>query len=78
MSVCTRASSSAGSRVLNVSTGRTERIGRLLMMHANEREELTAVYAGDIAAGVGLKQATTGDTLASPQKPIELEIDHVP
>jgi elongation factor G len=65
---------SAGSRVLNVSTGRTERIGRLLMMHANEREELTDVYAGDIAAGVGIKQVTTGDTLAAPDKPIKLEM----
>ncbi|MGH2831655.1 MAG: elongation factor G, partial [Solirubrobacteraceae bacterium] len=50
----------AGGRVLNVSTGRTERIGRLLMMHANEREELDIVYAGDIAAGVGIKQVKTG------------------
>src|ERR1700761_5104399 len=64
----------AGSRVLNVSTGRTERIGRLLMMHANEREELAEVYAGDIAAGVGIKQVTTGDTLAAPEKPIKLEM----
>ena len=64
---------SAGSRVLNVSTGRTERIGRLLMMHANEREELEEVYAGDIAAGVGIKQVVTGDTLAAPDRPIKLE-----
>ncbi len=64
---------SAGSRVLNVSTGRTERVGRLLMMHANEREELEEVYAGDIAAGVGIKQVVTGDTLAAPDKPIKLE-----
>jgi elongation factor G len=63
----------AGSRVLNVSTGRTERIGRLLMMHANEREELEEVYAGDIAAGVGIKQVVTGDTLAAPDRPIKLE-----
>jgi elongation factor G len=63
----------AGSRVLNVSTGRTERIGRILMMHANEREELQEVYAGDIAAGVGIKQVATGDTLAAPDKPIKLE-----
>ncbi len=46
----------AGARVLNVGTGRTERIGRILMMHANEREEVTEVYAGDIAAAVGIKQ----------------------
>ena len=64
---------SAGSRILNVSTGRTERVGRLLMMHANEREELAEVYAGDIAAGVGIKQVATGDTLAAPDKPIKLE-----
>ncbi|MGI8429954.1 MAG: elongation factor G [Solirubrobacteraceae bacterium] len=63
----------AGSRVLNVSTGRTERIGRILMMHANEREELQEVYAGDIAAGVGIKQVVTGDTLAAPDRPIKLE-----
>jgi elongation factor G len=64
----------AGSRVLNVSTGRTERIGRILMMHANEREELQEVYAGDIAAAVGIKQVVTGDTLAAPDKPIKLEM----
>ena len=68
----------AGSRVLNVSTGRTERIGRILMMHANEREELQEVFAGDIAAAVGIKQVVTGDTLAAPDRPIKLEIDHVP
>ena len=63
----------AGSRVLNVSTGRTERVGRILMMHANEREELAEVYAGDIAAAVGIKQVATGDTLAAPDRPIRLE-----
>jgi len=63
----------AGGRVLNVSTGRTERVGRILMMHANEREELPEVYAGDIAAGVGIKQVATGDTLAAPDHPIKLE-----
>ena len=63
----------AGGRVLNVSTGRTERIGRLLMMHANEREELTEVYSGDIAAGVGMKQVVTGDTLCAVDQPIKLE-----
>ena len=63
----------AGSRVLNVSTGKTERIGRILMMHANEREELQEVYAGDIAAAVGIKQVVTGDTLAAPDRPIKLE-----
>jgi elongation factor G len=64
----------AGSRVLNVSTGRTERIGRILMMHANDREEVAEVYAGDIAAAVGIKQVATGDTLAAPDKPIKLEM----
>jgi elongation factor G len=63
----------AGGRVLNVTTGKTERVGRLLMMHANEREELTEVYSGDIAAGVGLKQVVTGDTLTDPDQPIKLE-----
>ncbi|MGO9954785.1 MAG: elongation factor G [Solirubrobacteraceae bacterium] len=63
----------AGSRVLNVSSGRTERIGRILMMQANEREELQEVHAGDIAAAVGIKQVVTGDTLADPGKPIKLE-----
>ena len=63
----------AGSRVLNVGTGRTERIGRILMMHANEREEVAEVYAGDIAAAVGIKQVITGDTLAAPDAPIQLE-----
>jgi elongation factor G len=64
---------SGGSRVLNVGTGRTERIGRILMMHANEREEVEEVYAGDIAAAVGIKQVVTGDTLAAPDAPIHLE-----
>jgi elongation factor G len=64
---------SAGSRVLNASTARTERIGRLLMMHANHREEIEECYAGDILAGVGLKQTSTGDTLCAPDAPIELE-----
>jgi elongation factor G len=63
----------AGSRVLNASTGRTERIGRMLMMHANHREEMEECYAGDILAGVGLKQTSTGDTLCAPDAPIELE-----
>ena len=63
----------AGSRVLNVTTGRTERIGRVLMMHANDREDVQEVYAGDIAAAVGIKQVSTGDTLAAPDRPIKLE-----
>ena len=63
----------AGSRVLNASNGRTERIGRLLMMHANHREEIEECFAGDICAGVGLKQTGTGDTLCAPDAPIVLE-----
>jgi elongation factor G len=63
----------AGSRVLNSVTGRTERVGRILMLHANHREEQEEVYAGDIAAGVGLKQTSTGDTLCAPDAPIVLE-----
>jgi elongation factor G len=63
----------AGSRVLNVNSGRTERIGRILMMHANDREEVPEVYAGDIAAAVGIKQVMTGDTLAAPDAPVRLE-----
>jgi elongation factor G len=64
---------SAGGRVLNATTGRTERIGRILMMHANHREEQEEIYAGDIVAGVGLKQTATGDTLCAPDAPIMLE-----
>ena len=64
---------SAGGRVLNSVTGRTERVGRILMMHANTREEVEEVYAGDIAAGVGLKQTSTGDTLSAPDAPVILE-----
>ncbi len=63
----------AGSKVLNVNSGRTERIGRILMMHANDREEVPEVYAGDIAAAVGIKQVITGDTLAAPDAPVRLE-----
>jgi elongation factor G len=68
----------AGSRILNVNTGRTERIGRILMMHANDREEVSEVFAGDIAAGVGIKQVVTGDTLAAPDAPIKLETIEFP
>ncbi len=64
---------SAGDRILNVSSDRTERIGRLLMMHANHREEVQSVAAGDIVAAVGLKQSSTGDTLAVASDPIQLE-----
>jgi elongation factor G len=68
----------AGGRVLNSVTGRTERVGRILMMHANHREEVEEVYAGDIAAGVGLKQTSTGDTLCAPDAPVVLEAIQFP
>ena len=64
---------SAGSYVQNVSRGHRERINRLLLMHANQREDVEAAYAGDIAAVVGFKQTTTGDTLAVASHPIVLE-----
>src|ERR671926_1024423 len=63
----------AGDRVLNTTTGKTERIGRILQMHANHREEREEIGAGEIAAGVGLKSTTTGDTLATDTAPIRLE-----
>jgi elongation factor G len=63
----------AGSYVLNPVKGKKERIGRILQMHANHREEIDEVYAGDIAAAVGLKDTFTGDTLADPDHPIVLE-----
>ncbi|HEV2591542.1 MAG TPA: elongation factor G [Gaiellaceae bacterium] len=63
----------AGDRVLNTTTGKTERIGRILQMHANHREEREEISAGEIAAGVGLKSTTTGDTLAIESDPIVLE-----
>ncbi len=63
----------AGSYVLNSTKGKRERIGRILQMHANTREELTQVYAGDIAAAVGLKDTTTGDTLCAENSPVILE-----
>ena len=64
---------SAGSAVLNATKDKKERIGRILQMHANHREDKEAVFAGDIVAVVGLKNTTTGDTLCDPQKPIILE-----
>ncbi|HHV42799.1 MAG TPA: elongation factor G [Clostridiaceae bacterium] len=63
----------AGSYVLNASKGKRERIGRILQMHANHRSELDEVYAGDIAAAVGLRDTSTGDTLCFEQEPIILE-----
>ena len=62
-----------GDSVLNPRTGKTERIGRLLKMHANKREEITEIMAGDICAAVGLKNLNTGDTICSDKAPILLE-----
>ncbi len=63
----------SGERVLNTGRGRRERFGRLLRMHADSREDIDEVYAGEIAAGIGLKDTFTGDTLSDPQKPVVLE-----
>ncbi|MCS6787370.1 MAG: elongation factor G [Thiobacillaceae bacterium] len=63
----------SGDTVLNSVKGKKERIGRLLQMHANQREEIKEVRAGDIAAAVGLKEAITGDTLCDPERPVVLE-----
>jgi elongation factor G len=62
-----------GGQVLNTRTGNKERVGRILRMHANHREDLDAVYAGDIVAGIGMKDTKTGDTLAAVNAPIVLE-----
>ena len=63
----------SGDTIYNPVKGRKERIGRIVQMHANNREEIKEVFAGDIAAAVGLKDATTGDTLCAPSNPIILE-----
>ena len=63
----------AGSSVSNSTKGKKERIGRILQMHSNSREEIKEVRAGDIAAAVGLKDVTTGDTLCDPSKLVTLE-----
>ena len=68
----------SGSYVYNSTKGKRERIGRILQMHANKREEIDKVYAGDIAAAVGLKDTTTGDTLCDEKNPIILESMEVP
>ena len=67
-----------GSYVSNVTQGKRERIGRLLKMHANKREDIDVVYAGDIAAAVGMKGARTGDTLSYEKRPILLEVIKFP
>jgi elongation factor G len=63
----------SGSYVLNANTGKRERIGRIVQLHANSREEISRVYAGDIAAAVGLKETSTGETLTDEKSPIILE-----
>jgi elongation factor G len=63
----------SGTAVLNAKRGSNERIGRLLKMHANKREEISEIWAGDIAAAVGLKNVTTGDTICDPKNPVVLE-----
>ncbi|MBI4720221.1 MAG: elongation factor G [Chitinivibrionia bacterium] len=68
----------AGSQVLNASSNSKERIGRLVQMHANKREEQEEIYSGDIAAVVGFKKVFTGDTLCDVRKPIVLETMHFP
>ena len=67
-----------GDQVLNARTGNHERIGRLLKMHANKREEIKEVYAGDIVGVVGLRNVSTGDTVCSPKRPIVLEAMQFP
>ncbi len=67
-----------GTSVLNVTKGTKDRIGRLLKMHANKREDIDAAYAGDIVAAVGLKGATTGDTLSEEKQPVLLEVMKFP
>jgi len=68
----------SGSYVLNATKGKRERIGRILQMHANSREEIQEVYAGDIAAAVGLKDTITGDTLCDEKNPVILESMNFP
>ncbi|HEX7055697.1 MAG TPA: elongation factor G [Bacilli bacterium] len=68
----------SGSYVLNSTKGKRERIGRILQMHANHRQEISEVYAGDIAAAVGLKDTTTGDTLCDEKNPVILESMNFP
>ncbi|HFI0239656.1 TPA: elongation factor G [Streptococcus suis] len=68
----------SGSYVMNTSKGKRERIGRILQMHANSRQEIETVYSGDIAAAVGLKDTTTGDSLTDEKAKVILESIHVP
>lgn len=68
----------AGSYVVNATKGKRERVGRILQMHANSRQEISEVYSGDIAAAVGLKDTTTGDTLCDEKHPVILESMNFP
>ena len=68
-----RGSLESGSYVLNSTKGKKERVGRLLKMHSNKREDIKEVYAGEICAFVGLKETLTGDTLCSEKEPVILE-----
>ena len=68
----------SGSYVMNTSKGKRERIGRILQMHANSRQEIEQVYAGDIAAAIGLKDTTTGDSLTDEKAKVILESIEVP
>ena len=68
----------AGDRILNTTTGKTERVGRILQMHANHREEREEIGAGEIAAGVGLKATTTGDTLVGRERADRARVDDLP
>ena len=63
----------AGSTILNANKGKRDRMGRILLMHSNHRQDIDKVYAGDIAAAVGLKEVSTGDTLCDPDHPVILE-----
>src|SRR3970040_468913 len=67
-----------GTSIANVTKGTRDRVGRLLKMHANKREDIDVAYAGDIVAAVGLKGATTGDTLADEKQPVLLEVMKFP
>ena len=68
----------SGDKVFTANRGKTERVGRILKMHANKREEISTVWSGDIAAAVGLKGVTTGDTICDPAHPIVLESMNFP
>ncbi|CDN41042.1 MULTISPECIES: elongation factor G [Paenibacillus] len=68
----------SGSYVVNATKGKRERVGRILQMHANSRQEISSVYSGDIAAAVGLKDTTTGDTLCDEKNPVILESMNFP